>query len=301
MLQLSNTTSYAARLLVLPNIDGEEAAVLIVQGTFELTSGRQAEIQRPLVEADVYVEPKNPTILQAASDITLAKPATDVLLEGVAYAPLGRAMPTFEASFVVGSIQKTVRIVGARKWHRTWVGIRLTVPEPVRAVPLSWTEALGQGAPPRLEHPVRPILRRKRQPLPWGGCGPIPPSWSPRREFAGTYDATWQRQRAPFVPSDFSPRFFQTAPSDQISTYHLQGGEPISLINCRQNGDVRTTVPQAAPRVIFKLHGSEQRPPLQLDTIRIFPDADVLSLVWRVVLPLGRRVLALRQVEVSYG
>ena len=301
MLQLSNKTRYAARLLVLPDIDGSEAAVVIVQGTFDLLSGRQTEHQMPLVEADVYVDGNSSATLQAASDISLAKPSTDVLLEGVAYAPLGRATPTFVASFAIGSLEKNIRVVGARTWQRTWIGTRLTMPEPVCAVPLSWAEALGNEGPPRLEHPNRPVLRKKSQPLPWGGCGPIPPSWSPRREHAGTYDHTWKRQRAPFVPLDFSAHFFQVAPSDQITTQHVRGGERISLINCRQKGDVLTTIPQAEPRVMFALQGSELRPPFQLDTVRMYPDADVLSLVWRVVLPLGRRVLGLRQVEVSYA
>lgn len=312
MLQLRNHTPFVARLLILPNADGIESAVVVVQGTFRLSAGegdRLRDTQAPLIEADAYVGEPGASPLREASDLTLAKPGTDVLLEGAAHAPHGRAAATFCASFAVGPLHKTVRVLGSREWQRTWVGMRTTDPVPVLSVPLSWAEALahaptlpGKNAQlPRLEHPDRPVLRQRRRPPPWGGCGPIPPAWSPRREHAGTYDQTWQRERAPFLPLDFSPHFLHVAPPDQVTATPLCGGEQIALVNCRASGDLQTTVPRCALTVVCRVSGSEQRPPLHLDTVRLLPDADEIRLVWRAVLPLGRRVLELQQVEVTHG
>lgn len=301
MLQMRNHTPYAARLLVLPDPDGVESAVLIVQGTFRLADGAPSAIQAPLIEADTYAGAPGASPLCDASDLTLAKPGTDVLIEGAAHAPGGVAVPTFCASFAVGPVRKTVRVVGDRQWRRTWIGVRATQPLAVRAVPLSWVEAFGGDAPPRLEHPAHPVLSHRRCPPPWGGCGPIPPSWSPRCEHAGTYDQAWKRTRAPFLPADFSPRFFHVAPADQVTAVPLSGGEPVELVNCRAVGDLRTALPRRALRAAFRFTGSEQLPVLHLDTVRLLPDVDEVRLVWRAVLPLGRRVLALQQVEVSDG
>ncbi len=299
MLQLRNPTPYVARLLVLPDTAGVESAVLIVQGTFRLRDGVTSAVQAPLVEADVYVGAPGASPLRDASDLTLAKPGTDVLLDGSAHAPGGHAVPTFCASFMVGPLHKTVRVIGSRHWRRTWIGMRPTAPQPVEAVPLTWVEALGGDDPPRLEHPDHPLLNPHRRPPAWGGCGPVPPSWSPRREHAGTYDRAWQQTRAPFLPVDFAPQFFHVAPLDQQTATPLGGGEPVELVGCRAAGDLRTTLPSRSLSAVFRVNGGEQRPALRLDTVRLLPDADEVRLVWRAVLPLGRRVLALQQVELS--
>lgn len=301
MLQLANRSAYAVRFLVLPDRRGADAAVLIIQGSFRLGDGKRLDIQAPLVDADAWAGEPGASALVEASDIALEKPSTDVLLEGIARPEGGRAQPTFTTAFAVGPVRKTVRVVGPRAWRKTWFGERAGAPQPVDAVPLTWDQTEVGDRPPALEHPERPVARRGRAPEAWGGCGPIPGTWQPRRVHAGTYDERWQRTRAPWLPEDFDPRFFQVAPPDQIAPTHLQGGEPVELWGCHPAGNFRGALPTRRPVCAFDVDGAVQRPMLRLDTVRLRPEADEVRLVWRTTLPLGRKVLRLRTIEVADG
>jgi hypothetical protein len=301
MLQLANRTPYAVQVTILPDRRGVEAVVLIVQGSFRLGSGAVAEDQAPLVMADAWVGEPGQGALRDASDLALEKPATDVLLTGVARPPGGRATPFFASAFSVGPVRKEVAVCGPRTWERSWFGERASPPAAVAEVSLDWDSALGGDRPPQVWHPERPVARRTRVPAPWGGCGPIPPTWAPRVGYAGTYDQGWQRTRAPYLPADFDPRFFQTAPPEQIAPGHLEGGEAIALHGCHPAGDFQGAVPRRQLQAGFIVAGSTQRPPLRLDTIRLLPECDEIRLVWRALLPLGGRVLQLQRVEVSDG
>ncbi len=57
-----------------------------------------------------------------------------------------------------------------------------------------------------------PIGSASDKPPP-AGVGYVP-AWHPRATFAGTYDEAWRKKRAPYLPADFAPRFFQAAPQD---------------------------------------------------------------------------------------
>ena len=73
---------------------------------------------------------------------------------------------------------------------------------------------------------------------------PICAHWMPRRQYAGTYDARWEQSRAPYLPADFDPRFFQVAPADQVVPGYLTGGEPVELFGVSPWGPVRFTLPR---------------------------------------------------------
>ncbi len=67
-------------------------------------------------------------------------------------------------------------------------------------------------------------LRRRPARAPWSnidgdpeargpaGFGPVDPSWSPRRELAGTYDACWEQTRRPLLPADYDPELRHERP-----------------------------------------------------------------------------------------
>ena len=300
MLQLANTTGFTARLLVLPDRQGRDAALVVVKGAFSLRDGQRLNEHPPVVEADVWAGKPGASPLREASDIALEKPATDVVFCGSAYAPGGSAQATVEVSFSVGSMRKSLVVHGARTWKKTWpgnwLGERPSAAAAYTVQPLQW--AADDSVPPVVEDPQRPTGRRTAKRAPWG-CGPVPATWESRRVHAGTYDAAWQRDRAPFLPADFDPRFFQIAPTDQQVPGYLRGGEAIELVNCTPDGLRRAVVPTAAVRCQAFFGASAQNLPLRLDTLVLRPDSEQIDLTWRGLLPLGRKILTLTRVQID--
>ena len=295
MLQLKNTTGFSSSLLVFPDRHGIDSALVVVKGAFSLRDGKRLSQHPPVVEADVWSGEPGASLLREASDIALEKPATDVVLCGSAYAPGGATQATVEVSFSVGSMRKSLVVHGARTWKKTWFGERPSAAVAFSVQPLEW--AADDSAPPIVEDPQRPTGRRKAKREPWG-CGPVPATWASRRVHAGTYDDAWQRSRAPFLPADFDPRFFQIAPPDQQVPGYLRGGEAFELVNCTPDGLRRGVVPVVAVRC-EALVGSDLRDlPLRLDTIVLRPDVERIDLTWRGLLPLGRKILTLSLVQI---
>lgn len=298
MLQLANGTGLTARLMVVPDRHGVDAALVIVKGAFGLRDGQRLAQQPAVVEADAWSGDPGTSPLIEASDLALEKPATDVLLIGSAHAPGGQPHASVDVSFTVGPVRKSLRACGARTWAKTWFGERPSAAAPFTVQPLTW--AADDATPPTLEDPAQATGRRSRQHArPRWGCGPVPPAWPSRCIHAGTYDAAWQRDRAPFLPTDFDPRFFQVAPADQQAPGHLRGGEPIELVNCTREGHLRAVVPTLAPRCQVTVGGSQRALPLALDTLTLRPDDDRVDLVWRGLLPLGRRILTVTLVQLD--
>jgi hypothetical protein len=336
MLQFANRSPYAATMLILPDRAGIESALVVVKGTFDLATSALAAVQEPVIEADTWSGQPGRSELLAAHDLALEKPGTDVLVVGAAVAPAGREVTSLEVALHVGSLRKAWRVVGERRWQRTWLGWRPTPPAPFTSVPLRWELAAGghavdpaephnpvlavcdrrnpvgiglhhpragvawRGAPlPRFEPLARPIRRRRDHPEPIN-AGPIAPAWQPRAGYAGTYDSAWQQRRAPFLPTDFDPRFFQAAPPDQIITPHLQGGEPILLSGFSAAGELRATVPKAKPEAAVRwLDGTNQALLLILDTLVLQPQAGRCTVTWRGLLPLGTRTFQVAEIALA--
>jgi hypothetical protein len=336
MLQFANRSPYAATMLILPDRAGIESLLVVVKGTFDLATGSRAADQEPLIEADTWSGEPGRSELLAAHDLALEKPGTDVLVVGDVVAPAGREVTSLEVALRVGPLRKEWRVVGERQWRRTWLGWRPTPPAPFTRVPLRWELAAGghdvdpadphnpalavcdrrnpvgiglhhphqraawRGAPlPRFEPLAQPIRRRRDRPEPIN-AGPIAPTWMPRASYAGTYDAAWQQRRAPFLPTDFDPRFFQAAPPDQIITPHLQGGEPILLSGFSPAGEVRATVPSAKPAAVLRWQdGTTQALPLILDTLVLQPQAGRCTATWRGLVPLGTRTFQVSEIALD--
>jgi hypothetical protein len=260
VLQLKNPTGLAAAIFLSPDPDGVDTLYAVVKGTFALAPGLDgaepplAPEQVPVALAPEYGGDPLASSLRVPSDVSLVKPATDVLLVGHAYAPHGRATTCVDVSLAAGSLRKTVRVVGDRVWLRSGLGPVASEPAPFTAMPLVWERAFGGtdvvgGVPhaearnpvgagyrepdgtrpldllplPNLEDPASPVTSPALGPTP--ACfAPISEHWAPRRHHAGTYDEAWQRQRAPYLPADFDPRFFQLAPPDQIAPGYSPAG-----------------------------------------------------------------------------
>jgi len=327
MLQVDNHTPFSAALSVFPNLAGVESAYAVVKATFQFgTDGPElAPVQLPLLAADVFWGDTLSTSLRSVGEFGLPRPSTDVLLVGRAIAPAADTRVA-DVHIQVGPVHRSVRVFGDRRWTRSGGRWRPSVPEPWERMPLRWELAWGglgvarQGgvpdheprnpvgrgfvghddAPvhdqplPNLEDPDGLIADPQDRPTP--ACfAPIAPTWMPRRRFAGTYDAAWLRKRAPYLPQDFDPRFFQVAPEALVAPGHLQGGEPVILDGFSLGEPLSFTLPACGLSIAFDLDGTEVAAQAALEMLLFEPDAGRLQMLWRAGIEVDKKVLKLRR------
>jgi len=327
MLQIDNHTPFYAVLSVLPNREAIDTLYVILKATLVLRPKLAlAPTQLPVTLADEYYGDPTESSLKASSDFHIGKPGTDVLLIGRAWGPQGHAVPETFAHVMVAERQKTIRVLGDRVWQSDGSP---SAPEPFEAMPLVWERAFGgvhpledrilaeernpigvgfagkrsvqelTGQPvPNLESPGEP-LERQGQTLTPVCFAPTAPQWLPRRAFAGTYDEVWQRKRAPYLPTDFDPRFLQCAAPELTFDRYLLGGETIEVTGASPEGPIAFALPAAHLRVEVKVAGSIEHPPVNLETILLEPDENRVALTWRAALPCDRKVLKVEKVTVT--
>ncbi len=309
-MELLNQTPYAGRVLVAPDIEGAESAVVVLKATFELAPGEPPMIAREqtaVALADVYAgEPGASSVVQP-SDLCVGKPGTDLLL--VACARPEREATQVDVEFRVGRHRKLLRVFGERHWERVLGCTRMSRPKPFESIPLVWENAFGgaDGTPrrekhhayearnpigrgfrakrsrrdveaeplPNVEDPAA-LIRRPRHRPPPAGCGPVAPGWQPRAAFAGTYDEAWLRDRSPLLPSDFNPRFFDRAPAGLVASQPPRAGEPVLVRGVGGAAALAFAVPDVAPRARLVLRDAVADLPLHLDTFLV--DAERLRL-----------------------
>jgi hypothetical protein len=327
MLQVDNRTPFRPGLFLFPDPNGVETIYLALKATFALVKGQVqvAEQQTPIGKTDEFWGPPGKSSIRYAGEAHLCKPATDVVVVGAAYAPNGRPAPYFGVSISVGRLKKVLHVFGDRTWTSAVLAMVPSSPVPAVSIPLVWERSYGgqhdvgngvvvseprnpvgcgfkgkrsaremAGLPvPNLEDPRHPIQELGTCPGP-SGVGFVAPSWQPRAALAGTYDDAWQRTRAPFLPTDFDPRFLQEAPADQIYPGRIQGGEPVELLNLSPAGPQRFRLPHCEFETTVLLGGETVRPRLELETLLLEPDQDHFSMVWRGAVPCGKRALRTR-------
>jgi hypothetical protein len=333
MLQLINNTPYQTMLLLTPDTQGVDTVWTIVRATYELrgNAALPAVEQIPVADSDVYSGAVGQSSITMPTDLYHAKPGTDVLLVGSAKAPGGRPTTEVDVRLAVGTVDKTIRVIGERRWTGRVRSASPSEPEPFDTMPLVWERAFGgvdviDGKEPvisfeernpvgtgfrvrngrkELEGMKLPNLedpsQRVRHPLdrPEPVCfGPVAPLWEPRRSFAGTYDAAWQRERAPYLPYDFDSRFFQAAPLDQVIEKHPEGGEVVELDGVDREGPRRFALPRERFLVNHRIDRAYFEEQAKLDTVLIDVDQNRLTLVFRAALRCDKRPLRVGEVEV---
>jgi hypothetical protein len=318
MLQLDNQTPFKASIAVLPDRQGIDTVYVIVKATVNLLPKLAlAPEQSPPCLADEYYEDPANSSLKQASELHLGKPGTDVLLTGCARAAGGGNTEGLVVRLSVAEREKQVLVMGDRVWQRDGTPSQ---PLAFQAMPLVWERAFGGdadernpvgvglrgkrraeelvGTPvPNLEDPGQ-LLQRLGDVAPPACFAPLSPSWLPRRTFAGTYDAAWQKHRAPYLPDDFDPRFFQCAPAELCFERHLQGGEDVHIEGASELGPIDFTIPTVRPIVAIDVDGHGEEPWANLETLLLEPDENRVSLTWRASLACDRKVLKVRKIEV---
>lgn len=328
MLQLRNETPFKAQIMLLPDRRGIDTLYTVVKATFTIgQSLGLAEEQVPVTLADEFFGEPTSSSIRAASDVSIGKPSTDVVINGSAWARDGTPTWQMDVSASVGPVAKTVRVFADRVWDVSSGVAAVAWLAPFERLPIVWERAFGgrdmsekgpfmearnpagtgfrvsdgakplAGLPlPNVEDPNAPISSWKDSPAP-AGLSAVASHWVPRRNYAGTYDDAWQRSRAPYLPADFDPRFCQVASVGLVTPQPLLGGEEVVLTGMTPTGLLRFWLPVVRVAVAYRLDTGVENPPVMLDTVVIEPDAGRLIMVWRAGLACDKKVKTIREVN----
>jgi len=323
---LLNRSRFNAQKFVLPTPDCQEAVLIVVNASFDFSNQDLlglAEVQRPIVVADVpYGDPTHSSI-RYESQLALEKPFVDVLVQGRVYAPGGRMAEEVQVGLRVGTLQKTLVASGDRFWKRGVLGLSPSSPRLFESMPLVYERAFGGAREtdvfmqnpvgvgykgigagdqaittdvPNIEYPHDRVTSPSSTVAP-GGFGVIARSWFPRVRYAGTYDDAWLKTRWPLLPTDFDPRHNQSTSADQQLPF-LFGGEPVVLVNLSEEGLVRFALPEDRLSATFAYDRLRFTKDLRMDTVLIEPDEHVLTLTWRTHIVTRRTLGQLREIVV---
>lgn len=315
MWSLDNNTPFATERCWVREKNGAEVWLVAVRGSFDIMPDgtlQIAEEQEDVVMAPEFSGDPLCSSLLNDTDLPQKKLATDVLIEGHAFAPNQQAVKKLQVGFKVGKLAKILHVTGDRQWLEAATGVSMSEPQPFVKMPIIYERAYGGidlssedpsehigdarnpagtgfadmaeqligKAVPNIEYPNQLIHNSNQQPS-VAGFGPIAGHWEPRIKLGGTYDENWERTRQPLLAEDFDERYYQSAPIDQQVKGYLKGGEQVSVVNMTQEGKLNFRL----PRVSFALtthffDGTSESHRASLNTVIIKPDQAKLVMVW---------------------
>lgn len=335
-MDLINATNMLAGYTMGMEPSGRELLVVVVKGTFHFPNAGEIpqlhEQQVPLIMADTFTGEPGFSAPYYEVDFAPHKLKCDILLQGSAYAPDGRAVRRVPVGLRIGQWQKTFAVCGKRFWEYGLAGARATAPEPFIVQPFSYDVAFGgvdnfpedpamhaafmrnpigkgfhknisreciNGTPmSHTEALDQPVEKPDGDYAPMA-LGPVGRGWASRLPYAGTYDQNWIDNTFPFLPPDFNDLYYQAAPQDQQIAYP-QGGEEIVLGNLTPEGRTAFYLPTIdMPVVFFRKKGDRHETKAMLDTIVIEPDKRLFSITWRAHLPLKKNIFEIPQILVG--
>jgi hypothetical protein len=316
---LYNHTPYAAERSWIRDKQGFHQWLVAVKATFDVRPDGKvtlADKQVAPLLAPAYRGDPAQSSLVFESDLLALKPGTDVVLEATACAPRDRPVATVPVSLRVNEQEKTLLVHGTRVYYRGAVAMTTSAPRPFTRRPIVYEEAFGGND---LAHPDRRKQRIDlRNPVGKGvaadpatrenqaahtieypgepadkvgpaGFGPLASFWSPRAEWAGTYDAEWERTRKPLLPRDYDDRFAQAAPADQQFARALRGGETVTVVNMTPEGALRFQLPKIHLTFDTMVSRRIEEHRASLATVHLATETMKLSLIWQTALRVATR------------
>ncbi len=227
---------------------------------------------------------------------------------GKAYAPGKKPTATCPVRVRVGSLEKSLYVVGDRYWRR---GVP-TQPELFTEMELSWANAFGgEGydknprgkgfapvkgetgveihALPNLEAPGRMLTSPKERPEP-AGFGPLEFVWPQRFSMSGTYDKRWMETRFPGFAEDMDWRIWNMAPADQQQEGFFTGSEQLFFENMHpEKPQLTATLPNIRARSFVTRHDDDAKAlhevELRLTTLWLFPDVERGVVIFQGAIP----------------
>lgn len=266
--------------------------------------------QQPVIMADRYRNnPENSSLL-TETDLIFRKPRGEFYITGTAYTTDNIPQPQWIAGFTFGQLQKQLTLSGPRFWsyHQGW---KADAPAAVTALPLIYENAYG-GHDISGAYPANPVGtgwfsadnadKSARYPLPritLPGSESVPPVfgmpwpvagfglysrwWSPRLQYAGTYDHDWLENTRPYYPADFKPDFFMGAPADQQQEGYFTGNETLTIRGMfPEVAEASFRLPEIGFFAVQDIPGEPLVPDdCVLDTVHLSLDELKLCLTWR--------------------
>jgi len=323
MWMVDNHTPYAADRNWVLDKHGAKGWAVAVKATFDILpdgTTKLAEKQEEPLLGEVHAGEPGKSSVRYDADLSGAKKRTDIVLNGDAHAPAGATVTETTVTMKIQNMVKTLKVFGDRCWDKGLSGLSMTSPEPFETMPIVYERAFGGtdttpekledqriearnpigtgfavraehlvGTPvPNVEYPQHLIKSWRDRPPP-AGLGVVARYWEPRLKYAGTYDAKWQKERAPLLAEDFDDRYFQSAPEDQQALGLLRGGENVDLINLTPKGRLSFVLPKVV--LGFQTRFGDERVDHtgHLHTVILEPTRSRCILVWHTLLPVSNR------------
>jgi hypothetical protein len=127
--------------------EGEHIFGVLVKRTYDIEPGRcctRATSDKKLVPGDLHYDDPMNSAVKFETDFVPFKLATDVVLNGRAYAPPGQRVATLTASFTIGQHRKNLLVLGDRvARYRVKQDPVFTDPEPFETMDLRYERAYG--------------------------------------------------------------------------------------------------------------------------------------------------------------
>ncbi len=269
-----------------------------------------ADKQEPVYEADKFRGDPQTTGLEHPSDFALEKPNVDILLDAMAFSPGEKPVTEMIVGFSLGPVKKFLKIVGNRWFDKFLGAIIKTDKSTFTMMPITYERAYGgwqeleKGAKtyvdirnpagtgyfrkrwavdsiplPNIEYAAYPTKKKPKKNR-IAGFGPIASHWSPRIEYAGTYNENpevFPNTR----PANFDSSYFQLAPADQQAKI-INGAEEAVLYNLHPKyREIRFSLPEISISYETYMDLQNIHQEANLQTIVIQPDQLKLHMVWQ--------------------
>lgn len=331
MFKTFNKTPFETDLVVFPDEHGRDTAIAVVKATFSIETDRitVAETQQPIVAVDEYWGDPRSTSLKYASETSLPKPFTDIVMIGHAYS---NGKTKCHVALRVGEYCKIVTVYGDRTWKGLLSLGDKTDPRPFYKMPLIYENTYGgsdqhKSDPEKVatcpENPVgtgftmakgRNQLKGMKAPniVPYrqgvldllaedkpDGFGYIPANWLPRSSYCGTFDQAWQKERMPYMPADFNPKFYNAAHPDLITRQYLKGNEPVRIENATPDGLLAFRLPDIPMTITFNIGGRRSTVAPNIDTLILEPDEQRFMLIYRAGLTCDKKMMEVFSAEIN--
>lgn len=318
--EIDNRTACPTHWHRMSDAHGREAGLLVIKASFRLSTSRlcAAEDQSPVNLMPRHVPVREMPLSEAQRrllgarvseqilwedhDLVPPKPHFNVMVQGFVEVPAGQASDFVATGLKVGDRTVGVKAFGPRYTTQGLLGKEVKrLGNSQDTVPLSYAFSAVDGSVLAPGHGdedeltllpwLEPIPARPGEPLAHEAFGVslCLSNAEHRRQFSGTYDERWRRERAPQLPDDFDPRFWNDASPTLQWTDPLPAGTPLRLANMAPTPLIVSQLPSMNWRVRgFSDTGELQcdvRP--RADTLLLTPTADRMTLTWRSLFSTG--------------